>query len=316
MSNIRVDVDYTIHDGSELKFRSPVDCSAITGLIVYYPGADGNTTSKVFALADAHGNNVGAIDHLFAENVVVKVILDVTTGMAFVQNADTNAYLEAQFASKAPAGYGLGASVVGATGYRQVNHAEADSLNKTGVYWFRDDTNHFYQDGMNSGFAGVLIHFQHNNHNAAKQIFIPYYKYGVSDGDGVDAYVVVERTRRQTDGTWTPIEWRNPPMFAGVEYRTTERYNGKPVYTMRVNCGAGPNKTMIEISAPVENLETYIFCSVYGINKSMVMPVIGWSLETDYTNGGIVDDKIRIFSTTDVSAYNYCATIKYTKSTD
>ena len=97
MSNIRVDVSYTIQDGSEIVFRSPVDCSAVTGLIVYYPGTDGNTVSKVFALADAHGNNVGDIDHLFAENVVVKVILDVTESMAFVQNADTNAYLEAKF---------------------------------------------------------------------------------------------------------------------------------------------------------------------------------------------------------------------------
>lgn len=97
MSNIRVDVDYTIKDGTEIKFRSPVDCSQITGLIVYYTGANGNTTSKVFALADAHGSNVGDIDHLFAEDVVVKVILDVTKGMAFVQNADTNAYIERTF---------------------------------------------------------------------------------------------------------------------------------------------------------------------------------------------------------------------------
>lgn len=97
MPNIRVDVNYTIKDGTEIKFRSPVDCSQITGLIVYYPGADGNTVSKEFMLADAHGNNVGDIDHLFAEDVVVKVILDVTKGMAFVQNADTNAYLEQKF---------------------------------------------------------------------------------------------------------------------------------------------------------------------------------------------------------------------------
>lgn len=100
MTNIRIDIGYAISDGLELKFRSPVDCSAITGLIVYYPGANGNTTSKVFALADAHGNNVGDIDHLFAEDVVVKVILDVTKGMAFVQNADTNAYLEGKLAEK------------------------------------------------------------------------------------------------------------------------------------------------------------------------------------------------------------------------
>jgi lysophospholipase L1-like esterase len=64
----------------------------VTGLIIYHNG--GKTE---FAFADAHGNNVGDIDHLFAENAVVKVILDVTTSMAFVQNADTNAYIERTF---------------------------------------------------------------------------------------------------------------------------------------------------------------------------------------------------------------------------
>lgn len=120
MSNIRVDVGYTIKDGTEIKFRSPVDCSAITGLIVYYPVASGNTASKVFALSDANGNNVGDIDHLFAEDVMVKVILDVTKGMAFVQNADTNAYLEGKFkvldnhASNKSNPHGVTAAQVGA----------------------------------------------------------------------------------------------------------------------------------------------------------------------------------------------------------
>ena len=95
--NIRVDLTTPIKDGTEVVFRSPVDCSQITGLIVYVT-ENGNTTSQEFALADAHGNNVGDIDHLFAENVVVKVILDVAHSMAFVQNADTNAYLESRFA--------------------------------------------------------------------------------------------------------------------------------------------------------------------------------------------------------------------------
>lgn len=98
--NIRVDLENTIKDGTEVVFRSPVDCSQITGLIVYFK-ENGNTASQEFALADAHGNNVGDIDHLFAENVVVKVILDVAHGMAFVQNADTNAYLEGRFDGKA-----------------------------------------------------------------------------------------------------------------------------------------------------------------------------------------------------------------------
>ena len=95
--NIRVDVVQPIKDGTEIKFRSPVDCSQVTGLKVYYKGE-----ATEFDFADAHGNNVGDIDHLFAENAVVKVILDVTTNMAFVQNADTNAYLEGKFAERSP----------------------------------------------------------------------------------------------------------------------------------------------------------------------------------------------------------------------
>ena len=90
--NIRVDLKTNIADGSEVVFRSPADCSQVTGLVIYHTG--GKTE---FAFADAHGNNVGDIDHLFAENAVVKVILDVTAGMAFVQNADTNAYIERTF---------------------------------------------------------------------------------------------------------------------------------------------------------------------------------------------------------------------------
>jgi lysophospholipase L1-like esterase len=90
--NIRVVLNTNIADGSEVVFRSPADCSQVTGLVIYHNG--GKTE---FAFADAHGNNVGDIDHLFAENAVVKVILDVTANMAFVQNADTNAYIERTF---------------------------------------------------------------------------------------------------------------------------------------------------------------------------------------------------------------------------
>ena len=93
--NIRVDLDTSIYDGREVVFRSPEDCSQVTGLIVYY---NGGTASQEFAFADAHGEDVGHIDHLFAADAVVKVILDLETGKAFVQNADTNAYLEGRFA--------------------------------------------------------------------------------------------------------------------------------------------------------------------------------------------------------------------------
>ena len=37
------------------------------------------------------------------------------------------------------------------------------------------------------------------------------------------------------------MEWVNPPMIPGVEYRTTERWNGKPVYATLLDFGALPN---------------------------------------------------------------------------
>jgi hypothetical protein len=98
-SLVRVDINYSIENGSEIKFKAPVNCSEVTGLIVCYPDANQEIVSREFAFADANGNNVGNIDYLFAENAVVKVILDTDTNMAFVQNADTNAYIETQLAN-------------------------------------------------------------------------------------------------------------------------------------------------------------------------------------------------------------------------
>ena len=45
---------------------------------------------------------------------------------------------------------------------------------------------------------------------------------------------------RMVDGV---VEWINPPMSLGVEYRTTERYTGKPVYIKLVDFGSLPNHT-------------------------------------------------------------------------
>lgn len=42
------------------------------------------------------------------------------------------------------------------------------------------------------------------------------------------------------DGVWGEWEYLNPPMVLGVEYRTTERYNGAPVYTKLIDLGSMP----------------------------------------------------------------------------
>ena len=98
--NIRVDLNTPIYDGMEVVFIAPCDYAEFSRLALYYPTTYG-TASQVFAFADAHANDLAHLDVLFAKDAVVKVILDTGTSMAFVQNADTNAYLEGRFAKAA-----------------------------------------------------------------------------------------------------------------------------------------------------------------------------------------------------------------------
>ena len=60
---------------------------------------------------------------------------------------------------------------------------------------------------------------------------------------------------RTVDGV---TEWINPPMALGVEYRTTERYLGKPVYVKLVTFGELPINTHKSITAFADNVEKAI----------------------------------------------------------
>ena len=98
MPKIRIDIEANLFNGQTVTFKAPASCADITGLIIYYP--NGNTqASKNFKFVDAHGVDVGSgTMSLFAANAIVKVVLDVDQGKAFIQNADTNAYIEGKFA--------------------------------------------------------------------------------------------------------------------------------------------------------------------------------------------------------------------------
>lgn len=47
---------------------------------------------------------------------------------------------------------------------------------------------------------------------------------------------------------WGPWEWLNPPMTIGIEYRTTERWLGYPVYVKTINFGAMTNGKSVEVA--------------------------------------------------------------------
>lgn len=94
MAKIKIELDYQIDDGMSLTFIAPCDCTAIGGVIIYYPNGTGTTVSKEFIFKDAHGNDLTGVDNLFSSGSYVKIILNTTSGYAYIQNADTNKYLE------------------------------------------------------------------------------------------------------------------------------------------------------------------------------------------------------------------------------
>lgn len=101
MAYIRVDVSHAVINGTNISFKAPCDCTAVDGLKAYFPNEAGTITNQVFLFTDAHGNNLAGLGHLFTKGAIVKAILNVDEGKAYLQNADTNAYLEGKFEAKA-----------------------------------------------------------------------------------------------------------------------------------------------------------------------------------------------------------------------
>ena len=97
MANIRIDLNHAPLDGETVSFKAPCNASDVSGLIIYYLNESEQEVSKEFTLNDANGNDIGVLDNVFAEGAIVKVILDTDLNNAFMQNPDTNAYLEGRF---------------------------------------------------------------------------------------------------------------------------------------------------------------------------------------------------------------------------
>lgn len=115
--------------------------------------------------------------------------------------------------------------------------------------------------------------------------------------------------RYYVDFKWTPWEVENPPMQIGVEYRTTERWNGKPVYVRYVNFGSAPNATTKSVSHGIENFSQ---CAGW-------TGILGGANLQGHSGITAVDinaTSIAITTGKDLSASAVYVAVKYTKLTD
>lgn len=213
----------------------------------------------------------------------------------------------------APDGFGLGANGY-PNPYTVVTSATIDALDRSGLFWYKDDATPIYPDGYNSGTIGNLLHINGDTNNtlSARQIFYPYWPYGEARTLNISCMRM-----RNTDGEWQPWEWVNPPMALGVEYRTTERYLGKPVYVKVVDFGSMPNATTKTLSHGIANIAYPI--SAYGCTKDgwTSIPSVGVeSLAEVIAVVSLTNTQIRVWCKDDWTTNKCYITIKYTKTTD
>lgn len=116
----------------------------------------------------------------------------------------------------------------------------------------------------------------------------------------------------------TPWEYVDPLAVLGVEIRTTERWNGKPVYCKLVSFALGAGKKTHNLG--VSNVaNAFIDVSKSRVatadpSISSILPVHGWieELRTN-ANGGC---EIIVTTTVDLTGYTAYICVKYTKTTD
>lgn len=120
------------------------------------------------------------------------------------------------------------------------------------------------------------------------------------------------------NGVWQPMEWRNPNTELGLEYRTTERYNNKPVYVKLIAFGNLPNQAATSVAHGISNIDAFV--SVSGSTSD------GIFIPTMIYGGGFGDNNvlqikadrtnITIYAGGNRSGVTANILIRYTKTTD
>lgn len=200
--------------------------------------------------------------------------------------------IDTLLAGKAPAGYGLGSAFNSAS--------DANTIVAFGCYSTKVNTP--------TGDWCTILHIPYGENNATQYAKI---------GEGYDYQRKCAAKRDKIKGTWQPWEWVNPPMILGIEYRTAERYLGKPVYTKLVDCGVGPNATRKRVSAGISNVDRAV--SANGSWGNMSIPYEWFSGDASGAQAITItlnDTYIDIASTVNYSGRTIYALIKYTKTTD
>ena len=148
---------------------------------------------------------------------------------AALTRAKSGGEIDTLLAGKAPAGYGLGKT---AYSTKAGTLADIDTYVENG--WWRFDVVGTYDAiGVSANHSVLRVDA---GRTIVQTLFLGSYA------------AVVTRIKIATESAWRDWEWVNPRMVVGIEYRTTERYCGKPVYVKLVDLGSCPSSGFKDVT--------------------------------------------------------------------
>lgn len=206
--------------------------------------------------------------------------------------------------NSAPGGFGLGSNSKMLTPSDNL-----DTLMKSG--WYKYSTPNAPQGSLPTALASyaALILVSAADNTCVQEAFDP-----------TDSSLHGTVLRRTVYGLGSgakiyPWEWINPPMQTGAEYRTTERFWGRPVYYKIVDCGQIADNKQVEHG--IVNMRDCIFFQ--GLRGSMPMPSISNNNLSDPWSYYVADvdrTKITLACGTSAAGGTCHVILKYTKTTD
>lgn len=169
-------------------------------------------------------------------------------------------------------------------------------------------------------YFALDMYYAYNSQNNIRIVVSPVNPYARGSLDKIVGVGTLEKIDAlpDADKAIAFAEWITPPMVLGVEYRTAEKHNGKPVYTKLVDCGAMPNNTAKTISYSDDVNVRPISVTGTWSNGTITMPGESGtsSFPVQLQSISLSSNKIIIVTHTDRSSMSASATAKYWKATD
>lgn len=224
------------------------------------------------------------------EQYISKEFPDGASVEAALLRAKSGGAIDITLQNNDPRNWGLGA-------YAK-DTSDLDSITDTG--WNKGTP---LVDGDNTLGSSVINHIRLGETDNAVQIA---YTNAANSWDGCIMLI-----REKKAGTWDPWNYVNPQMRIGTEYRTTERWNGSPVYAQLFDCSPLPNATTKVF--PVEG--TYADNVSVVVDYGGMSTYFGQSLQNKgFASLNVTQSKIYIMTENDLSAGNAYVWVKYVKS--